>query len=114
VNLTKRQTSLIIIGAALLMFGGIQWMRHRHNASYPMPPREFFAQVHKIEKGMAEEEVRAMLKGVTREARYEDTISFGMEPHRRRTWTIPLTINMYINVRLDAEGRVEHAWTSDG
>ena len=114
--LLASSVQLIAVSAAitLLLAGGCVWLRHRHDASYPMPPGEFLAQAGAIKPGMGRAQVQSMLKGVSRTQESGNTLVFEMAPRRRTTWAIPLTINMYINVTLDPAGRVIKAWASDG
>ena len=89
-------------------------MRYRHEHAYAMPPHQHWAQADAIKPGMTLAEVRRHIRGVTRELESPGKIMFVMEPRIRTAFAIPLTINMYINIELDTNGRVTRVSTSDG
>ena len=79
-----------------------------------MRPTEFWVQANRITTGMTINDVRGALKGVTREIQTSGTIRFVMEPMRPPEFSVPLAVNLYINVTLDERGLVKAVGTSDG
>jgi hypothetical protein len=109
------QAAAIIAAFVGLLFGCFSWARYQHDSAYVMPPRQYFEQAKAIKPGMTVDEARAHLNGVSSEGQIQtDRYYFAMEPLRRPMFSIPLCINMYINLYLDSNGRVVKITTTDG
>jgi hypothetical protein len=116
--------NLLATGIVLLMLGGcvggVMLMREKANSHYPMRVMEYYKQADQIRPGMTVEEVRAMLRGVTRETAYtypsksgpgHPAVGFAMEPDRRGGFGIT---THFIVIHLGPNHRVVSVSTNDG
>jgi len=110
VKRTERWIIFTFIGLAAALIMSLMVLRSAVNESFPIPVKAYYAQAKQIEPGMSIDEVRLLLKGVTRESVREDSIHFTMEPTRMSG----LAVSQHINVYLDANKRVTHVSTNDG
>ncbi len=107
-------TAISLVG--LLMIGFlVYWFNLRPTQSYPMPRTEYLAQAYQITPGMSVDDVRQLLRGVTRETDIvAQRVSFIMEPHSKPSWTAPPpAVNISINVNLDQEEKVVDVFTTE-
>ena len=113
-NLQRQLVVFLLVVGALV--GGVLLMLYDSRDAYPIPPRQFFAQVGAIKPGITLDEVRQSVRLFTGEEQTSDSLIFVLEPRERPPGWMPQipAVHFYINITLDRDGRVARVDTSDG
>ncbi|MCB2153673.1 hypothetical protein KQI84_02205 [bacterium] len=110
---TRLRIAVAVLLLSLLFAIAFLWVRHTHQAAFPIPPAEFLAQAERIRVGMTKEVARNQVAVFSEVSEEDGVLIFAMRP-KDEDEALMGSLSYFIFVALDDEGGVAEVRTGDG